>query len=1090
MASRKKSKMGADPLAWMQDNDTSPVKIVTSKPVERRKKPRSKKSASGLDIDLLEQTFAALAPQGEALVKRFYAELFDRYPDVKPMFDNTAVADQEKKLLAALQVVVNSLRNPEALADVLGHLGSKHHKYGARPEHYTAVAETLLDVMAEFAGELWTDDVHAAWSGALNTVATTMLAAKQTDNTGEEDKTMAASKKVVDEKLQEDLQEDMEAARMRSAINNAMTPIMMVDRDLVITYANKATTDLLKQHEATLQDVYAGFSADNLIGVNIDMFHKNPAHQRKLLDDPKNLPYQTDIAVGPLKFALNVTAQIDATGNYIGTTLEWSDVTELRAKESAITRLQGTVDGAMTAMMMVDRDLVITYANESTVNLLKKHEAALAVVYPGFSADKIVGTCIDTFHKHPEHQRKLLADPASLPYQTDIAIGDLKFALNVTAIMDAEGHYVGNALEWSDVTDLRHKEAVNADFASQMVAISRSQAVIEFNMDGTIIQANDNFLKTVGYRLDEIQGKHHRMFVESKYELSAEYARFWEKLNAGEYEAARYKRIGKGGKEVWIQGSYNPIFDIDGKPCKVVKYATDVTAEVERELEVMRLQSAIDGAQDNFMICDADLNITYCNPAVLDMMRVRQSELRQIWPSFDADKLVGRNIDAFHKNPAHQRAMLSDPSRSPARAEIKVADLEFQVNATMITGPDGEYMGNMVEWKDITEEKNAERQIQGLIDGAVAGQLDSRIETDQFEGFLLNVGEGINRLMDAVVEPVQETRRVISGLADGDLTQSMNGEFGGEFAELRDAVNATMSKLLSMVNEIGTASGTIASAANEISQGTADLSQRSEEQASSLEETASSMEELTGTVRQNADNAREANQLANSARDEATKGGEVVGKAITAMSEINQSSKKIADIIGVIDEIAFQTNLLALNAAVEAARAGEQGRGFAVVAAEVRNLAQRSASAAKEIKSLINDSVEKVTEGSKLVDQSGATLEEIVGSVKKVSDIIAEIASAGQEQASGIDQINKAVTQMDEMTQQNAALVEEAAASSEAMNDQAVALDDLIGFFKTGENTRRPAAPAQHATRSASARPASARRSASKDNGGGEWEEF
>ena len=960
--------MGADPLAWMQDNDTSPVKEVTTKPVERRKKSRSKKSDSGLDVDLLEQTFAALAPQGEALVQRFYAELFERYPDVKPMFDNTTVAEQEKKLLAALQLVVNSLRKPEVLANALTQLGAKHHEYGAKPEHYTAVAETLLDVMAEFAGELWTNDVHTAWSKALNTVATIMLAAKQTDNTGEEDETMAASKKVVGEKIQENLQDNMDAIRMSSAINNAMTPIMMVDRNLVVTYANKATVDLLKQHEVTLQSVYAGFSADNLIGTNIDTFHKNPAHQRRLLSDPGNLPYQTDIDIGSLKFSLNVTAQIDTAGEYIGTTLEWSDVTEVRAKESVVARLQGTVDGAMTAMMMVDRDFVVTYANGSTLDLLKKHEAALASVYPGFSADNIVGSCIDTFHKNPAHQRKMLSDPANLPYQTDIEIGDLKFALNVTAIIDAGGHYVGNALEWSDVTSIRQKE-----------------------------------------------------------------------------------------------------------------------------FEVARLQSAVDGAQANFMLCDADLNITYCNPAVVEMMRIRQNELRQVWSSFNVDKLVGSNIDAFHKNPAHQRALLSDSSRLPAKAEIKVAGLEFEVNATMIDGPNGEYLGNMVEWKDITEQKNAERQVQGLIDGAVEGRLDTRITTDQFKGFLLNLGEGINRLMDAVTEPVQETRRVISGLADGDLTQSMDGEFEGEFAELRDAVNATMNKLLSMVNEIGTASGTIASAANEISQGTADLSQRSEEQASSLEETASSMEELTGTVRQNADNAREANQLANSARDEASKGGEVVGKAITAMSEINQSSKKIADIIGVIDEIAFQTNLLALNAAVEAARAGEQGRGFAVVAAEVRNLAQRSASAAKEIKSLINDSVEKVTEGSKLVDQSGATLDEIVGSVKKVSDIIAEIASAGQEQASGIDQINKAVTQMDEMTQQNAALVEEAAASSEAMNDQAVTLDELIGFFKTGENTRSTgaSAPQRVARPAATARPASTRRPASKkEEGGSEWEEF
>jgi methyl-accepting chemotaxis protein len=347
-----------------------------------------------------------------------------------------------------------------------------------------------------------------------------------------------------------------------------------------------------------------------------------------------------------------------------------------------------------------------------------------------------------------------------------------------------------------------------------------------------------------------------------------------------------------------------------------------------------------------------------------------------------------------------------------------------------------------------------------------------------------------------VVVPIRESKRVLTALAEGDLTHSMEGDFHGEFSELRDAINSSITNLLNMVSQIAEASGNITTGATEISRGNQDLSQRTEEQASSLEETASSMEQMTSTVRQNADNARQANQLSSAASEQASKGGEVVIKAVEAMAEINQSSKKIADIIGVIDEIAFQTNLLALNAAVEAARAGEQGRGFAVVAGEVRNLAQRSAGAAKEIKALISDSVDKVDEGSRLVDESGRTLQDIVEAVRKVSDIIAEIAAASQEQSSGIEEVNKAVSQMDEMTQQNAALVEEAASASESMEEQARQLLELIHFFNTGEETRQPAvsqpATPTRTTQSRSQDPVRRRPAAgpAPSSGDDEWEEF
>jgi methyl-accepting chemotaxis protein len=305
-------------------------------------------------------------------------------------------------------------------------------------------------------------------------------------------------------------------------------------------------------------------------------------------------------------------------------------------------------------------------------------------------------------------------------------------------------------------------------------------------------------------------------------------------------------------------------------------------------------------------------------------------------------------------------------------------------------------------------------------------------------------------MLDAIEAPIGETKVVMEALARGDLSQRVVGDFAGDFAVLRDAVNACTDNLMDMVDQLRMSSANLNTSASDIAQGNNDLSHRTEEQASSLEETASSMEELTETVKQNADNARQANQLAASAREQAERGGKVAGNAITAMEGINAASRKIADIIGVIDEIAFQTNLLALNAAVEAARAGEQGRGFAVVASEVRNLAQRSAQAAREIKGLIQDSVGKVEEGSRWVGESGRALNEIVLSVKKVSDIVAEIAAASQEQAGGIELINRAIAQMDDVTQQNAALVEETAAAGETMEDQAKQLMQRMAFFKVG----------------------------------------
>jgi methyl-accepting chemotaxis protein len=302
----------------------------------------------------------------------------------------------------------------------------------------------------------------------------------------------------------------------------------------------------------------------------------------------------------------------------------------------------------------------------------------------------------------------------------------------------------------------------------------------------------------------------------------------------------------------------------------------------------------------------------------------------------------------------------------------------------------------------------------------------------------------------SIVRPISKAVTVARTVASGDLTSRIDVESEDETGALLQALKEMNDSLFKIVGQVRHGTESIATASSEIASGNLDLSSRTEQQASSLEETASSMEELTSTVRQNADNARQANQLAITASDVAVKGGEVVAQVVGTMSSINDSSKKIVDIISVIDGIAFQTNILALNAAVEAARAGEQGRGFAVVATEVRSLAQRSAAAAKEIKGLISDSVEKVGAGTKLVEQAGSTMDNVVESIKRVSDIVGEISAASQEQSAGIEQVNQAITQMEQVTQQNAALVEQAAAATESLQDQASGLSGLVSTFKLG----------------------------------------
>jgi methyl-accepting chemotaxis protein len=548
-----------------------------------------------------------------------------------------------------------------------------------------------------------------------------------------------------------------------------------------------------------------------------------------------------------------------------------------------------------------------------------------------------------------------------------------------------------------------------ADLRGKVAAFSSRTPMIEYDLDGHILDANDTWVRATGFRIAEVRGKHHRMFVPAEERDTPEYRAFWEKLRQGEVQSAVYKRVAKDGRPIWVEATFYPVRNLRGKLYKVVTCIVDITDRMMTLADGAGQLAAINKAQ-----CVLDLDM---NGVVLG---ANDNFLRTF--GYSLEDVKGQHHDLFVDAVERERPDYRSLWSRLARGEYEGG--KFRRRAR-----DGREIWVQASYNPILDASGKPFKIVGY-----ATDITVRVQ-----------------LAEQLRNAVAQTQSVVTAAAAGDLAQRipMEGKTG-ELAALSNGVNSLIDVMAGLVRQIQNTAGEVQSAADAISDGNHNLSRRTDEQASNLEETASSMEEMATTVRQTADNAGQANQLAIAACGQAEKGGAVVGSAVTAMTGINAASGKIADIIGVIDSIAFQTNLLALNAAVEAARAGEQGRGFAVVASEVRSLAGRSATAAREIKALIEDSVAKIAEGSRLVDESGRTLTGIVDAVRKVAAIVAEIAAASREQSAGIEQVNKAVSRMDEGTQQNAALVEEATAASEAIVRHAQVLSEMISRYRLG----------------------------------------
>ncbi|RFC37821.1 MAG: Methyl-accepting chemotaxis protein [Candidatus Nitrotoga sp. SPKER] len=470
--------------------------------------------------------------------------------------------------------------------------------------------------------------------------------------------------------------------------------------------------------------------------------------------------------------------------------------------------------------------------------------------------------------------------------------------------------------------------------------------------------------------------------------------------------------------------------------------ADNIRSNVEEAAKIanenLRIKIALDSVSTNVMIADNDRNIIYANAAVVSMLSNAEADMRKVLPNFSAARLIGSNIDQFHKNPSHQKHLLAT-FNSNHKAQITVGARIFALSANPVLNKNGERLGSVVEWNDRTLEVAIENEIGSIVEGAVNGNFTLRVLEEGKTGFFAKISTDVNQLMATSEEGLNDVLRVLAALAQGDLTKTIEKEYGGTFGELKVASNEVVEKLSHIVTDVISSTDALLQASEQVSATSQSLSQAASEQAASVEETSASIEQMSASISQNTENAKVTDGMASKAAKEATEGGEAVGQTVSAMKEI---AKKIS----IIDDIAYQTNLLALNAAIEAARAGEHGKGFAVVAAEVRKLAERSQVAAQEIGELASSSVG-------MAEKAGNLLDEMVPSISKTSDLVQEISAASEEQSSGVHQINNAMGQLNQMTQQNASASEELAATAEEMNGQADQLQGIMGFFTVKSNT-------------------------------------
>ncbi len=646
---------------------------------------------------------------------------------------------------------------------------------------------------------------------------------------------------------------------------------------------------------------------------------------------------------------------------------------------------QATVffENNLTPSIIVNKQGLILAANRAMNHYTKSSQNRIGAVFPEISGPDIVTSTISSLSS------VIQSSTGSSPFKFEKP--GICIHIVTCPIFNSEKATIGFVLQWNDLSDIKNNQGV-------INAIDRSRASIEFSMDGTILKANSNFLTILGYSMDDVVGKNHDIMVPKEPHLLSETQSTWQTLKKGTFVGKELRSIKKDGSEIWLSAIYNPVLDDHGNVFKVVMFGTDITSQKLLNNDYIGQIKAIRQAQAHIEF-DMQGNILTANDAFLATT------------GYSLDEIVGKHHRIFVK-----------PELASSEKYQKLWD-NLNAGSSFVdeierVAKDGSTLWLQASYNPIP---------------------DSQGRPFKVVKYAVNITE--RRVM------FSEFESILTKLSSGNLSASLNLSKDSEFYQLSVVMNQFVEHLKEMISNISDAASSTNSSAEEIAQANSDLSVRTEQQASSLQHTATIIERLVDAINANSSHANQANTLASDASSVAQSGGEMIENVITKMAAITASARKISDIIGVIDGIAFQTNILALNAAVEAARAGEQGRGFAVVASEVRTLAQRSANAAKDIKQLISDSVSQIEDGNKIVMNSGQTMSQIVTAIENLNTIISQIDESSQSQTSVVNEVSKNINEMDNMTQQNAAMVEQAAAASESMQSQAAGLDQLVSKF-------------------------------------------